>query len=101
MKAYEGKYYFQLLIVEHTKDCLYLLERSKDNKHFELLSSKQGSVSPMDEPLLHCFVDENPVTGLSYYRLRRFDKNGSWVSEVLVGKNFPTHSAALQNGESH
>ncbi|MBL7891200.1 MAG: hypothetical protein JNL63_01115 [Bacteroidia bacterium] len=98
MKVCEGKYYFQLLIIERTKDCLYLLERSQDNKHFELLFSKQGSVSPMNEPLLHCFVDENPLSGVSYYRLRRFDKNGCWVSEVLTGKNFSTHSAALHNG---
>lgn len=97
MKVCEGEYYFQLLIIEHTKDCLYLLERSQDNKHFELLLSKQGSVSPMNQPLLHCFVDESPLSGVSYYRLRRFDKNGCWVSDVLTGKNFSTHSAALQN----
>lgn len=101
LKFWDDKFFLHFLVIEPSTDCLYLLERSRDNVHFQLMFTKRGAISPSNIPLFYSFVDENPFSGVSYYRLRRFDKNGSSVSEVLTGTNNTTHTAALQQTGSN
>jgi hypothetical protein len=79
----EGKAYVKWEVLEPSNDCVYVLERSSDNKHYQPIFAKQGSASPGNIQLLHCFIDENPVAGSSYYRLRRLSKEGINVSTTV------------------
>jgi len=79
----EGKVYTSWVVKEPEADCLYLLERSLDGEKYDVLFSKQGAISPQNNDLLHCYVDTNPITGISYYRMRRFSGEGCISSQVV------------------
>lgn len=87
-KCIEGKAYVKWEVVEPSGESLYLLERSMDNRVFTPLYAKQSIESPGDNQLLHCFIDESPLANESYYRIRRFNKEGIVISEVVKVVNY-------------
>lgn len=93
VRCIEGRAYAQWTVKESTNECLYLLEGSQDNKQYNLLSTKQGIISPMGQELLHCYIDKNPFKGVSYYRIRRFSKEGCIVSETVKINNDASFTA--------
>ncbi|HZG01345.1 MAG TPA: T9SS type A sorting domain-containing protein, partial [Chitinophagales bacterium] len=52
------------------------VERSYDVVHWELIGSRQAA-GVSTHPLTYRFTDERPFTGVSYYRLRSVDADGS------------------------
>ena len=66
----------------------FTLERSADGKEFTALSQISGAGNS-HSLLKYSFVDENPLQGLSYYRLKQTDFNGAFTySKVqLVNQN--------------
>lgn len=87
VRCIEGKAYVKWEVIEPNGESLYLLERSIDNRVFTPLHAKQGIESPGDNQLLHCFTDEYPLANESYYRIRRFNKEGVVISEVVKAVN--------------
>jgi hypothetical protein len=84
VKFIEGVSYAGWVVIEPANDCLYLLERSKDNKEYKVVFSKPGTKSPGNGiELYHCYKDESPYKGISYYRIRRISANGCVSSEVI------------------
>jgi len=79
----EEKVYVMWVVREPARESLYLLERSTDNVHFKPLFSKQGTQSPSGIELLHCYVDNLPAKGVSYYRIRRFSAESSVTGEAV------------------
>jgi len=79
----EEKVYVMWVVREPSAESLYLLERSNDNVHYKPLFSKQGTKSPSGVELLNCYVDEAPVGGISYYRIKRFSTDGCITSEAV------------------
>ncbi|MCH2197596.1 MAG: choice-of-anchor L domain-containing protein [Flavobacteriales bacterium] len=55
----------------------FIVERSTDGNHWEAIGQVAGNEDSYD--LLHYeFRDENPLIGLSYYRIKQFDFDGQW-----------------------
>lgn len=54
----------------------YLIERSKDLKHFETVGSVNEVAGSSTSLNTYRFVDTRPYRGTSYYRLRQLDANG-------------------------
>ena len=79
----EGKVYVKWEVVEPSNECIYVVERSFDNKHYQPIFAKQSSKSPENIQLLHCFIDENPLAGASYYRIRRLSNESINVSMTM------------------
>jgi hypothetical protein len=65
----------------------YVVEKSIDGIHFETLSKVDAagnSVSVRD----YINIDPNPFEGLSYYRLKQVDFNGSFTYSTIVYINY-------------
>ncbi|MEZ4721504.1 MAG: hypothetical protein R2813_06455 [Flavobacteriales bacterium] len=66
----------------------FTLERSRDASVFESIGTIPGAGSS-NRPLEYQFVDDQPISGVSYYRLKQTDFNGefeySGVEQVYLG----------------
>ena len=95
-----GKTYIRWLVKNDEKDGVFVIERSKDGIDFEALGFKDRVGSPLCVNLFYSFVDEQPVNGISYYRLMAIgtDQSFSYSDVVRVradiqSSNPPTNSA--------
>lgn len=62
----------------------FVVERSQDGQHFTPLGKVDGAGNHVGE-LRYQFKDQDPVPGVSYYRLRQFDLNGEWhLSDIIA-----------------
>lgn len=61
----------------------YTVERSSDAIHFERVGFVNGNGNSSEE-LSYSFVDENPLIGTSYYRLRQTDFDGNFEIFPMV-----------------
>jgi Calcineurin-like phosphoesterase/Purple acid Phosphatase, N-terminal domain len=53
----------------------FLLERSNDGSHFEILEKREGH--PLStKPIFYTFEDKTPTEGINYYRLSQIDLDG-------------------------
>lgn len=71
------------------KGDLYEVERSLDGRNFSYL----GTVKALGEPSSYTFVDETPVTGVNYYRLKIVELSGAatyseTVQAIVKGGGF-------------
>ncbi|MCX6292481.1 MAG: T9SS type A sorting domain-containing protein [Bacteroidetes bacterium] len=65
----------------------FTIERSSDGTHFDPLLRKPGAGNST-VALYYSDVDENPLQGYSYYRLKQTDYNGHFTySEITTVKN--------------
>ncbi len=65
-----------------TNNDFFTLERSSDTHYWEAIGTVQGAGTTL-ESRSYQFVDRNPLSGVSYYRVRQTDYNGeSDVSEI-------------------
>lgn len=65
----------------------FTIERSVDGEHFEALLTKQGAGNST-ENLYYSAVDEHPMEGYSYYRLKQTDFDGHYTySDIETVKN--------------
>jgi hypothetical protein len=72
-----GKVYINWVVSGETKDGLYIIERSADGNVFNRIGIKEGIGTELPIELLYSWVDEEPLNGLSYYRLRWLEETGS------------------------
>jgi hypothetical protein len=64
----------------------FVIERSIDGKLFEKLNELKGAGNSLSTNYYN-FIDENPLSGLNYYRLRQIDFDGkSSVSDLRMVK---------------
>lgn len=80
----EGKVYIIWTVLESSNDCVYILERSTDNKKYYRIHSENGAKSPNGAELINSFIDEKPTNGISYYRVRRLTKGNETTSKAYV-----------------
>lgn len=65
----------------------FAVERSKDGKRFEKIGEVKG-YGYSNTILNYSFTDENPYSGLSYYRLKQNDYNGDFeYSRIISVRN--------------
>lgn len=65
----------------------FAVERSKNGTVFEQIGTVQGA-NNSNSILYYVFYDEHPYTGLSYYRLRQVDFDGTYSYSNIVAVYF-------------
>jgi hypothetical protein len=95
VKYFDGKAYATWVVVEPSEKSFYVLERSTDNIHFEPIYTKKGALSINKIELMHCYTDESPITGASYYRVTRITGEENQVSDALTFHNSVIGSLSL------
>lgn len=83
-KNLDGKVYIIWTVLETSNDCVYVLERSTDNKKYYTIYSEKGAKSPNNIQLVNSFIDEKPLDGVSYYRVKRLIKGKEEASSAFV-----------------
>ncbi len=69
-----------------TNNAFFTIERSLDATNFEPIGTKKGAGNS-DEPKHYTFTDENPYAGISYYRLKQTDYDGTNTTSDVVAVN--------------
>jgi hypothetical protein len=72
----------------------YLVERSSDGINFELISNVKAAGNS-NTIIEYTETDFNPINGISYYRLKQIDKNGSFTYSPIVPVNYKIHKNSL------
>lgn len=80
----KGKNYIMWTVLETSNECLYQLERSTDNITYNTIYTLRGAKSPNYIELLNSFIDEKPLEGTSYYRVRRLIKGKETTRNIYV-----------------
>jgi len=75
-----------------TNNDFFTIERSADGEHFTSIAYVKGRGFSSRVAHYH-FTDYQPLTGISYYRLKQTDYDGQWE---YVGKVAVDHGAYLQ-----
>jgi hypothetical protein len=65
----------------------FIVERSKDAVNFETVAMVKGS-SNSNSLLEYLEVDFEPLVGISYYRLKQIDNNGTYTYSKIVSVNY-------------
>ncbi|OFX17125.1 MAG: hypothetical protein A2033_09605 [Bacteroidetes bacterium GWA2_31_9] len=77
LKFVENKLYFNWTVKGESKDCLYIMEKSIDNKKFSRVGIIIGVGVPNDKiDILYCYNDTNLSLNISYYRIKQLYENG-------------------------
>ncbi len=71
------------------------LERSNDGVYFETIGIVPGH-GTTGETHDYAFMDENPLPGLNYYRLRQNDFNGDFTYSPIVFANIASPAVQVQ-----
>jgi hypothetical protein len=69
----------------------FTVMRSADAANFVELVRVKGAGDSWT-PLYYSAVDDAPLPGLSYYKLRQTDVDGTWSESAVVPVNFNTHT---------
>ena len=65
----------------------FTIERSEDGENFRELSRQMGAGNS-NLPLQYQYIDEKPLPGKSYYRLKQTDFDGKYTYSYMVAVNF-------------
>jgi hypothetical protein len=68
----------------------FIVERSRDGLSFEDIGKISGAGNS-NQLLSYAFTDHAPLTGVSYYRLKQVDFDGSFSYSNIVAVNFLKH----------
>ncbi len=101
-KSVKGEVFIIWAVLETSDNCVYILERSIDNKNYEQIYSVQSAKSPNNNQLINSYKDENPLDGTSYYRVKRISKESEIASKGYVVNGIHIESdyiSTLQNRE--
>ncbi|MCF8297340.1 MAG: T9SS type A sorting domain-containing protein [Saprospiraceae bacterium] len=76
----------------------FTIERSQDAENFEIVKTVEGSGNS-NEILKYSEIDDSPLNGISYYRLKQTDFNGDYTySEIVAVENTSDNlSLKIQN----
>lgn len=72
----------------------FMVEKSKDASYFEETGKVKGAGNS-NTLLNYAFTDANSYTGLSYYRLKQIDFNGSFIFSNVVSVKFGKETFSL------
>ena len=77
-------------------DCLLTVERSENGSEFVEIGSKKGFKSGLN--LFYSFIDDNPISFVSYYKIKYTDSNGYVsYSEIKQIENIGKQSTPNNN----
>lgn len=65
----------------------FIIERSVDGVDFTSIGSTEAAGYSLQR-IDYKWADEDPFTGLSYYRLKQMDVDGSWLMSDVVAVNY-------------
>lgn len=92
-----NKVFINWTAVDLTGNCAYIVQRSADGTNYDNICIKKGAPSPCSTPILFSFVDEKPVSGNAYYRLKRISEAGATATDAIEvsNNNGPGRSANI------
>lgn len=77
LRFVENQLFFKWTVKGESKDCLYIMEKSTDNKKFSRVGIITGVGVPNDSiDILYCFKDSNLSLNVSYYRIKQLYESG-------------------------
>lgn len=82
-----NKVFVNWTVVDTSGKCAYIVQRSVDGKNYDNICMKKGAPSPGSSPILFSFVDEKPITGNTYYRLKRIAESGVIATRAIEVHN--------------
>jgi hypothetical protein len=101
-----GKTFVRWLVQNDEKDGLFIVERSSDGTQFEALGFKDRVGSALCVNLFYSFIDEEPISGVNYYRLMSVGTDQTYTySDVVrvrtdvVNTSNPSNSALIETGK--
>jgi hypothetical protein len=100
-KNVEGAVYIIWSVLESSDDCVYILERSYNNKNYEQIYSVQSAKSPNNNELLNSYEDKKPLDGTSYYRVKRFSKGSEIASRGYVVNGIHIESDYISTSQNN
>ena len=68
-----GNVYLKWTVKGQTTDCIYLIQRSRNDKDFKIIGTKNGIGCNPDLTILYCFIDKNPPKGAWYYKIKQIN----------------------------
>ncbi len=94
-KAPEDKVELKWATASETNNDFFTIERSVDGRNFEPLGqvSSKSNDGHSNYRLDYSFDDNNPLRGISYYRLKQTDFDGSYEYSNIEVVNFQKNSA--------
>jgi hypothetical protein len=96
VKEVNNKLYFKYIVLENQSNTLYTLESSINGVDFYAVQLKEGSKSPKDIPLLHCYSVNLDDLNDNEYRIRRDSPDGVEYSTILDVSNTNQHFLSAQ-----
>lgn len=75
-KQVEGKVYLNWVVNGLKEDCIYFIQRSRNDLDFETIGTKNGVGIEPDIDILTCYTDAKPLSGKTYYRIATIDNLG-------------------------
>lgn len=91
--SFEGKYSNDKITIDWTtltesNNKFFVVERSKDGFNFEIIATVPGAGNSTST-LNYEVIDDNPLSGINYYRLKQVDFNNSYKdSKIISVKTF-------------
>lgn len=84
---FEGKTYVNWKVQNEKQDDLFVVFRSTDNKHFEIIDIKQGIGTDIDAPIFYSFIDQDPPLGIAFYKILKVYSDRSYYQSPVVKIN--------------
>lgn len=82
--AHNGICYLKWTVKDQQLDGVYLVERSYNGTHFEIIGLVEGIGVPIKQPILYCHQDIEPLQGAFFYRIRHISEiNRTLISPVI------------------
>jgi hypothetical protein len=78
-----------------TNNNYFSVERSADGMNFEPLGNVKGAGNS-NTVLLYGYIDDNPVKGVSYYRIKQTDFNGNFKYSKTVTVSFDNNNTGVK-----
>ena len=85
-----GKVFINWTAKDEPADCIYVVERSSNDKEYTSVGVKEGIGSDIE--LFYSWVDQTPPSGYVYYRIKKITKDGT--------QSFSASSAIINQGSS-
>lgn len=100
-EAVETKVYLKWITATETNNDHFTIERSQTGTGFEPIATIKGAGTSSRE-LSYSYIDETPLAGLSYYKLKQTDYDGqfAYFPMVAVDKNRSNSGSLFPNPTS-
>lgn len=85
-----GKVFINWTAKDEPADCIYVVERSSNDKEYTSVGVKEGIGSEIE--LFYSWVDQAPPAGYVYYRIKKITRDGT--------QSFSASNAIINQGSS-